>query len=223
MPIRYYLHGDAHESLYGQYYCAFCDGFVDREHFSDTSHKGDHQDRYVLSLKNWNKFKKNYPRKYQRHTTAENLFALLPKKPRPNTGRFYSWLKRQQDRDDPIGDLASDVGRDGTYPQAIDSFKVLRAYLMKKHAEPEALQALEDAWEEFKTNKQDRSGLSIKVRFEVFRSDNYRCRICGASAQEGIRLEVDHKIPVSKGGTDELHNLWTLCFKCNRGKGAGDL
>lgn len=223
MPIRYYLHGDAHESLHGQYYCAFCDGFVTHLHFSDASHKGDHQDRYGSSLKNWNKIKKNYPMKYQRHTTAENLFALLPKKHRPNTGRFYRWLKRQQDREDPIGDLAGDVGRDDAYPQATDSIKVIRTHLMQKHAVPEALQALEEAWGEFKTNNQNRSGLSIKVRFEIFRSDNYRCRICGASAQDGIRLEVDHKIPVSKGGTDDLQNLWTLCFKCNRGKGTRDL
>ncbi|MGH8497374.1 MAG: YozE family protein [Methylococcales bacterium] len=153
------------------------------------------------------------------------MFALLPKKPKPRTGRFSLWLKQQTGRDDPIGDLAGDMEADGTYPQASDSIKVLRTHLVQKHACPEALQALAEAWDEFKSNNRNRSGISIKVRFEVFRSDGYRCRICSASAsvQDGIRLEVDHEVPVSKGGSDELENLWTLCFKCNRGKGASDL
>jgi 5-methylcytosine-specific restriction endonuclease McrA len=34
----------------------------------------------------------------------------------------------------------------------------------------------------------------------------------------GIRLELDHKLPKSKGGNDDLDNLQTLCFECNRGK-----
>ncbi|MCK4274692.1 MAG: HNH endonuclease [Dehalococcoidales bacterium] len=32
-------------------------------------------------------------------------------------------------------------------------------------------------------------------------------------------LELEHIIPLSKGGTDELDNLTTSCFECNRGKG----
>ncbi|MFQ5431805.1 MAG: HNH endonuclease [Nitrospinota bacterium] len=40
---------------------------------------------------------------------------------------------------------------------------------------------------------------------------------CGSSGQ-CIKLEVDHKVPISKGGSDSLDNLQTLCFKCNRGK-----
>lgn len=33
-------------------------------------------------------------------------------------------------------------------------------------------------------------------------------------------LEVDHIIPVSEGGSDEMDNLTTSCWECNRGKGA---
>ncbi|WP_423219633.1 HNH endonuclease [Bifidobacterium animalis] len=50
--------------------------------------------------------------------------------------------------------------------------------------------------------------------------DHYRCRLCGKTADQGARLEVDHITPVSKGGKSVLDNLWTLCFECSRGKGA---
>lgn len=60
-------------------------------------------------------------------------------------------------------------------------------------------------------------------RFRVFQRDGYRCQICGRSAQDGATLEVDHKVPRSKGGSNDIDNLWTLCFECNRGKHAHDL
>ena len=41
---------------------------------------------------------------------------------------------------------------------------------------------------------------------------------CGASKDDGATLHVDHKVPVSKGGTDELSNLQTLCSDCNLNK-----
>jgi DNA-binding Xre family transcriptional regulator len=60
--------------------------------------------------------------------------------------------------------------------------------------------------------------ISSRKRFEVFKRDNYSCQICGNTAGQGLRLEVDHKLATSNGGEDELANLWTLCFNCNRGK-----
>jgi hypothetical protein len=63
-----------------------------------------------------------------------------------------------------------------------------------------------------------RSGLSLKRRYAVLQRDSRRCVICGSSAKDGAILEVDHIIPKSKGGTDAIENLQTLCFDCNRGK-----
>lgn len=59
--------------------------------------------------------------------------------------------------------------------------------------------------------------ISKKLRYLIMERDGFRCCICGRTAKE-TKLEVDHKIPVSKGGTDSLDNLWTLCIDCNRGK-----
>lgn len=61
--------------------------------------------------------------------------------------------------------------------------------------------------------------ISPKLRFEVFKRDNFTCRYCGRKTPQVV-LEVDHVIPVAKGGTDELDNLVTSCWECNRGKGA---
>ena len=66
--------------------------------------------------------------------------------------------------------------------------------------------------------KANRLPISNRTRFLIFKLDKFRCRICGDSADDGARLEVDHKLPVSKGGTNDLSNLWTLCYDCNRGK-----
>jgi hypothetical protein len=57
------------------------------------------------------------------------------------------------------------------------------------------------------------------VRFDVLKRDGYKCRICGRTAAEGARLEIDHVVPVARGGTNELTNLQVLCHTCNRGKG----
>ena len=62
-----------------------------------------------------------------------------------------------------------------------------------------------------------RKSLSKSVRFEVFKRDSFKCQYCGKSAPDVV-LEVDHIIPVSKGGDNDISNLITACFDCNRGK-----
>lgn len=60
--------------------------------------------------------------------------------------------------------------------------------------------------------------ISPELRHKVFQRDEYKCRDCGAHKDEGVTLEIDHIIPVSKGGTDNITNLQTLCKTCNRAK-----
>jgi hypothetical protein len=66
--------------------------------------------------------------------------------------------------------------------------------------------------------KRKRTRIPRGMRHEVFKRDNYTCVECGAKKEDGATLHVDHKIPVSKGGTDELDNLQTLCSDCNLNK-----
>jgi hypothetical protein len=67
-----------------------------------------------------------------------------------------------------------------------------------------------------------RKGLSLGLRFEIFKRDGFACQYCGQTPPAAI-LEVDHILAVSKGGSDEIENLLTSCFDCNRGKAARDL
>jgi len=61
--------------------------------------------------------------------------------------------------------------------------------------------------------------ISKKTRFEVFKRDSFTCQYCGQSAPDVI-LEVDHIHPRAEDGSDDISNLITSCFDCNRGKGA---
>lgn len=64
----------------------------------------------------------------------------------------------------------------------------------------------------------ERGDLSDSLRYDILNRDNFKCVICGASSREGVRLHVDHIIPVSKGGKSIPSNLRTLCERCNVGK-----
>lgn len=59
--------------------------------------------------------------------------------------------------------------------------------------------------------------VSKRLRFEVLRRDGHTCRYCGGQSPD-VKLQVDHVIPVSLGGTDTPDNLVAACKDCNSGK-----
>lgn len=79
--------------------------------------------------------------------------------------------------------------------------------------------------EKIKFNKSvagQRALMTSKLRQHIKERDGYTCKHCGASVQQepNLLLEIDHIIPVSKGGLTTEDNLQTLCWRCNRKKGA---
>ena len=64
----------------------------------------------------------------------------------------------------------------------------------------------------------ERGKVTNKIRFSIYERDGYRCRNCGVS-QRFANLEIDHIIPIAKGGKSEYNNLQTLCHNCNVYKG----
>lgn len=63
-----------------------------------------------------------------------------------------------------------------------------------------------------------RSIMTPTMRYDVMKRDGFRCVLCGRTADDGVKLHVDHIIPVSKGGKTVMKNLRTLCEDCNLGK-----
>jgi len=51
----------------------------------------------------------------------------------------------------------------------------------------------------------------------VASNQNWKCAKCRAILKAGC-YDVDHKIAVSRGGTDSVSNLQALCAKCHREK-----
>lgn len=63
----------------------------------------------------------------------------------------------------------------------------------------------------------ERAKVSNELRQEIFERDGYTCVNCGSTEKES--LEIDHIMPISKGGKTEPSNLQTLCRNCNIRKG----
>lgn len=60
----------------------------------------------------------------------------------------------------------------------------------------------------------ERPRIPEKVRIEVWRRDSGKCARCGSRE----KLEYDHIVPISKGGSNTARNIELLCETCNRGK-----
>lgn len=71
-----------------------------------------------------------------------------------------------------------------------------------------------------KTSRAQRNLMTVALREEIKKRDNYTCKKCGISLRDEphLLLEVDHIIPIAKGGITEISNLQTLCWQCNRSK-----
>lgn len=67
-----------------------------------------------------------------------------------------------------------------------------------------------------------RALMTSRLRDFIKERDNHTCLLCRISVavEPHLLLEVDHILPVSRGGLSTPDNLQTLCWKCNRAKGA---
>lgn len=70
--------------------------------------------------------------------------------------------------------------------------------------------------------KEQRNLMTKKLREAIKERDHCTCCLCGNSTEKepNLLLEIDHIIPVAKGGRTTAENLQTLCWRCNRSKGA---
>lgn len=84
----------------------------------------------------------------------------------------------------------------------------------------ELITALESKLTASAFTKEQRALMTKKLREFIKNRDNFTCCNCGNSThtEPNLLLEIDHIIPVSKGGYTVEENLQTLCWKCNRSK-----
>jgi|BioPla2DNA2_1021312.scaffolds.fasta_scaffold73225_2 5-methylcytosine-specific restriction endonuclease McrA len=80
------------------------------------------------------------------------------------------------------------------------------------------IQKVEERITHKQNSKYERSLLTPGLRYDILKRDNFTCRYCGATANDGAKLHVDHIKPISKGGKTVASNLQTLCAVCNLGK-----
>lgn len=65
-----------------------------------------------------------------------------------------------------------------------------------------------------------------KIRREILERNGFTCQVCGAGAGEEsgcepgkkCRLQIDHVVPISQGGTDSVDNLRAVCVYYNKSK-----
>lgn len=75
-----------------------------------------------------------------------------------------------------------------------------------------------------KTNKKNKARSIRKAlkgkRYNVLHRAGFKCQSCGEkpSADNDVLLEVDHIVPHSMGGSDNINNLQCLCRDCNNSK-----
>jgi len=65
-----------------------------------------------------------------------------------------------------------------------------------------------------------RALMTAKLRSFIKQRDSFTCQACSLSTRDepNLLLEVDHIVPISRGGLSEMSNLQTLCWRCNRAK-----
>lgn len=84
----------------------------------------------------------------------------------------------------------------------------------------EIIENVDNIYKKEKTSGYQRVKLTKQIRESILARDNWTCQRCGNSVynEPNLLLEVDHIIPISKGGKTEPNNLQTLCWRCNRSK-----
>lgn len=67
-------------------------------------------------------------------------------------------------------------------------------------------------------SKNQRRLVTRGLRKKIMIRDNFTCQLCGKYMPDEVGLQIDHIIPVAKGGKSVASNLRVLCSKCNGSK-----
>jgi len=108
------------------------------------------------------------------------------------------------------------------YPvHVINLIDFARSYILSRDLEPRiTLDVIRGLFSVLGAHSEEeeflRESIPAEVKREVWRRDQGKCARCGSRE----RLEYDHIIPVSKGGSNTVRNIELLCEAHNRAKSA---
>ena len=155
---RFYIHGDAHRDEAGRYFCVRCDDMKPGEHFQPGGEHADQKvnfERFLHSHGRWlQRRNENWPSR-ERPDDAPNLFAAQAYVAREayeaSRSEFHKWIETQRNRDDPVGDLASDIMRSATFPVGAATKDEVLQHL-RRHG-THVVKALHQAWKLFEAHR----------------------------------------------------------------------
>lgn len=73
------------------------------------------------------------------------------------------------------------------------------------------------------TKSQGMNWIRQEKRLAIYLRDGCACGWCGAKAEDGAQLTLDHIVPYVKGGSHHEANLVTSCHRCNSARGKRSL
>jgi ATP adenylyltransferase len=73
----------------------------------------------------------------------------------------------------------------------------------------------------WKHRARDSRVISGSIRYKVLTAAKNRCELCGIHKDEKA-LDVDHIVPINKGGPNVIENMQALCYTCNSQKSDKD-
>jgi len=103
---------------------------------------------------------------------------------------------------------------DLSYDQFLEIVNIEDQYALERGANIEDLDTFYSGGSKISTS----TGryISQDVKDMVWRRDEGKCAVCGSQD----KIEFDHIIPLSRGGSNTYRNIQLLCEKCNRVKSA---
>lgn len=177
--------------------------------------------KIIQSIEHNKKEKRKYSSKLERIDFSQTEGIANSVKIPP---AIYGWFEKRYYQKmilpPPVTDISilcrkeytSPAGRTHTWSDAVYNYKQLIKYYVKAREIKEQREIRSGQIE------YERSLMTPSLRYEILKRDNFRCQICGSTAQDGVKLHIDHIVPVSKGGHTVRSNLRVLCDRCNLGK-----
>jgi len=112
------------------------------------------------------------------------------------------------------------------YARRIRELRDLEGYQIKSHQDRHDLKPGEYILETLETLPILDSKISPGLRNEILERNGYTCQLCGSGPGDPdpyypnrkVRLQIDHRVPLSQGGTNEPENLRVVCSVCNQAR-----